>query len=51
MTAFPSLKRQAFNGLCLAIVRARPGTAGELRLTASGANLSPAFISISVLNP
>jgi beta-galactosidase len=51
MTAFPSLKRQAFNGLCLAIVRARPGAAGELRLTASGANLSPAFISISVLNP
>ena len=51
MTAFPSHKRRAFNGLCLVIVRARPGAAGEFRLTATGANLRPASASISLLAP
>jgi beta-galactosidase len=37
---FPSPTRQAFNGLCLVIVRARPGQAGPITLTATAAGLA-----------
>jgi beta-galactosidase len=37
---FPSPERQAFSGLCLVIVRARPGQPGRIRVTASGEGLS-----------
>ncbi|MCF3651552.1 beta-galactosidase GalB [Synoicihabitans lomoniglobus] len=33
LTAFPSLQRQAFNGLALAIVRGKPGEPGEITVT------------------
>lgn len=36
---FPSPARQAFSGLCLVIVRAKPGPPGEIRLTATGEGL------------
>jgi beta-galactosidase len=32
-------RRKAFNGLCLVIVRAKPGEGGEIRVTASGEGL------------
>ncbi len=32
--SFPSHDRQAFNGLCLAIIRAKPGQPGKIKLTA-----------------
>jgi beta-galactosidase len=34
-TPFQSHEREAFNGLALVIVRARPGAAGRMTLTAS----------------
>jgi hypothetical protein len=40
-------RRKAFNGLCLVIVRARPGEAGELRLTAKADSLRPATTRIT----
>jgi beta-galactosidase len=36
---FPSPERNAFSGLCLAIVRARAGQPGRIRVTASSAGL------------
>ena len=50
-TAFPSPDRAAFNGLALAIVRAKPGTTGpiELRVTAEG--LTPAVITLNASKP
>jgi beta-galactosidase len=38
---FQSSRRKAFNGWCLAIVRATPDQPGELRLTATSAGLTP----------
>ena len=37
--AFPSPQRPAFNGLCLVIVRAKPGQAGEIRVRAESPSL------------
>ncbi len=51
MTAFPSPERRAFNGLALAIVRAHPGTAGELRVFASGDGVRPTSITIPLSAP
>ncbi len=36
---FPSHDRNAFNGLCLVIVRARPGQTGNVTVTASADGL------------
>lgn len=35
-------ERNAFNGLALVIVRALPGKAGEIKVTAKAGNLPPA---------
>ena len=37
--SFTSHERRAFSGLCLVIVRAKPGQSGEIRLTATGEGL------------
>jgi len=36
---FPSPERHAFNGFCLAIIRAKPGQAGQIKVTATGDGL------------
>lgn len=46
LTSFRSVKREAFNGLCLVIVRAKPGQTGEITLTASSGDLNKGRISI-----
>jgi beta-galactosidase len=45
---FQSPERAAFNGLALAIVRARPGPAGRITLTAASAGLRSGVTSIAV---
>jgi len=44
---FQAPRRKAFNGLCLVIVRAKPGQPGTLTLTASGAGLTDAVTTIT----
>jgi beta-galactosidase len=44
---FQSREREAFNGLALVIVRARPGETGRITLTASGDGLSDAVTTIT----
>lgn len=39
MVAFPSLKRHAFNGLALAIVRSKPGSSGSFTVSAAASGL------------
>lgn len=39
---FPSPERKAFSGMCLAIVRAKPGEAGRIRITVTGEGLAEA---------
>ena len=46
LVSFPSHDRKAFNGYCLAIVRAKPGQTGAIKLTASADNLKTAKVSI-----
>jgi beta-galactosidase len=48
LVAFPSHDRKAFNGLCLAIIRAKAGQPGTIKLTASTDNLKTAKVSIKV---
>lgn len=48
---FQAPRRRAFNGLCLVILRARPGAAGELRLTAAGDGLTPAITTVQLVTP
>ncbi|MCX7006264.1 MAG: DUF4982 domain-containing protein, partial [Kiritimatiellaeota bacterium] len=43
---FIAQQRKAFNGLCLAIVRAKPGTTGDIKLTAQSEGLRSAELSI-----
>ncbi|MDQ8187815.1 beta-galactosidase GalB [Pelagicoccus sp. SDUM812002] len=50
LVSFKSLERSAFNGLCLAIVRADPNAKGTLKLRVSGAGLEPATIAIRAAN-
>jgi beta-galactosidase len=45
--SFQAHERAAFNGLCLAIVRAKPGEAGTITVTASSAGLGDAAASIT----
>jgi len=44
--SFPSHDRNAFNGLCLAIVRGKPGKEGKIRLTAKADGLKAETVSI-----
>jgi beta-galactosidase len=39
LTAFPSVRRNAFNGYCLLIVRTKKGKAGTIRIFATSENL------------
>jgi beta-galactosidase len=45
--AFPSAERPAFNGLCLVIVRARPGQAGEIRVRAESPSLKGTLVKLN----
>ncbi|MGL6159029.1 beta-galactosidase GalB [Microbulbifer sp.] len=47
MVSFASAERPAFNGLGLAIVRAKAGQAGEIKLTVSAEGLQDAVIDIA----
>jgi len=46
LVSFPSHDRKTFNGCCLAIIRAKPGQTGTIKLTASADHLKPAKVSI-----
>jgi beta-galactosidase len=46
LVSFPSHDRKAFNGLCLAIIRAKPGQTGTIKLTAVADHLKTAVVSI-----
>jgi beta-galactosidase len=46
---FQQPARKAFSGLCLVIVRAKPGRPGQIRLTASGAGLKDGVTMITAL--
>ncbi|HTQ52376.1 MAG TPA: beta-galactosidase GalB [Candidatus Acidoferrales bacterium] len=46
LVSFPSPDRKAFNGLCLAIIRAKAGQTGTIKLTASAGHLKTARVSI-----
>jgi beta-galactosidase len=46
LESFKSTQREAFNGLCLAIIRAKPGVAGSITLHASADALSEARITL-----
>ena len=46
LVSFASLKREAFNGLCLVIVRSKPGEAGKVKLTVTSNGLKQESIVI-----
>jgi beta-galactosidase len=46
LVSFPSHDRKAFNGLCLAIIRAKAGQTGTIKLTATSDHLKTAKVSI-----
>jgi len=48
--SFQSTERNAFNGLCLAIVRAQPGASGRIRLTVQAEGLAAAQAVIEVIS-
>jgi beta-galactosidase len=48
MTPFPSKERKAFNGLALAIVRSKAGSAGPIKVSASGNGLAGAEVTIEL---
>jgi beta-galactosidase len=45
--AFPSAQRPAFNGLCLVIVRAKQGQAGEIRVRAESPSLKGTLVTLN----
>jgi beta-galactosidase len=49
MTAFPSTTRKAFSGLALAVVRAIPGSSGQVIVSASAAGLLAAEMELQVI--
>ena len=51
MTAFPSLQRKAFNGLALAIIRAKRGQEGEILVIAKSDGLLKAQTTINAAEP
>jgi Beta-galactosidase/beta-glucuronidase len=46
MTAFPSKTRDAFNGLCLVIIRSKAGQTGNIKVTAKSPGLTEAHLNI-----
>jgi beta-galactosidase len=46
LTPFPSHNRDAFNGLCLVIVRSIPGKAGTIRLMAESVSLESTTVTV-----
>ncbi len=44
---FQRPQRRAFNGLCLVIVRAKPGQTGPITITASAEGLKPATVEVA----
>lgn len=46
LTPFPSLKRKAFSGLALAIVKAKKGESGTITVTASGDELKKGIVTV-----
>jgi len=44
--SFPSAERNAFNGLCLAIIRAQPGQPGPITLRAASEGLEEAAVAL-----
>ncbi|KAK2750472.1 hypothetical protein FQN55_002072 [Onygenales sp. PD_40] len=48
MTVFPSLERNAFSGLALAVVRAKAGESGEITVSAAADGLEGAEVSIQI---
>lgn len=46
LVSFTSTKRAAFNGLCLVIVRGKPGQSGKIKVTATSENLESSSISL-----
>jgi beta-galactosidase len=49
--SFQSHERKAFNGLCLVIVRGKPGQSGTTRITAAAPGLKSGTASIKTLIP
>ncbi|HEU5289067.1 MAG TPA: beta-galactosidase, partial [Cyclobacteriaceae bacterium] len=47
MESFSAKKREAFNGLCLAIVRSKAGETGNIIVTAKSENLQASKVSIT----
>ncbi|HUG10664.1 MAG TPA: beta-galactosidase GalB, partial [Opitutaceae bacterium] len=45
-TPFPSHERAAFSGLCLAIIRTRPGESGTITVRADSQSLRPTVVTI-----
>ncbi len=50
LVSFSSLQRDAFNGLCLVIVRAKRGEPGKIRLKVAGEGLEAASVVIKSVN-
>ncbi len=50
LVSFASTKREAFNGLCLVIVRGKGGKPGTIKLKAKSSGLESATISIKTIN-
>jgi beta-galactosidase len=46
---FPSPERAAFNGLCLAIVRGKPGEAGKITVKAESASLTAVTVELETV--
>jgi beta-galactosidase len=46
LDSFQAPNRRAFNGLCLAIVRSKPGQAGPIRVVATSSGLKPVTVQI-----
>jgi beta-galactosidase len=46
--SFQSPERRAFNGLALAIIRAKPGARGPVTVTATAEGLAPAKVSLEI---
>jgi beta-galactosidase len=47
MVAFPAKTREAFNGLCLVIVRSKAGVKGNITIKAKSVGLAAAYLTIS----
>ncbi|TXK48163.1 glycoside hydrolase family 2 protein [Pontibacter qinzhouensis] len=50
LVPFPSHERDAFHGLCLVIVRAKPGQKGTIKLKAESDELEAATITLKTIN-